>query len=201
MKTIKISLFTACLLAVACINEGTDSAEKTDSSTTATSTMDSPKNRMADANAKISSPTFDETGSAFLVKAALASMAEVEEAELAQRKAINQAVKDFATMILNDHSTFGIRIKGLAAPRNVDLPATVTRDEQKIMDDLRKKTGTTFDLAYMDVVVKDHQKDINEFEDAAGKVSDAEIKSFIANAVPTLKMHLDSARAIQNRIK
>ena len=70
-----------------------------------------------------------------------------------------------------------------------------------MVDDLSKKSGRDFDRAYMNAMVKDHQEDIKAFETAEKKVTDTEVKAFISNTLPILHIHLDSAKAIQKRLK
>jgi len=143
----------------------------------------------------------DAATSAFLPKAADGGMAEVQQGQLAQQKGSSQAVKDFGAMMVRDHSAANDKLKALATQRNVTLPDSISSKHKKMMDNFNKKSGKDFDKAYINEMVKDHQEDIKEFEKAADKVSDAEVKAFINNTLPTLKTHLDSAKAIQKRIK
>ena len=53
----------------------------------------------------------------------------------------------------------------------------------------------------MTAMVKDHQEAIDLFEKASGNVKDSEVKTFIDNTLPKLRMHLDSAKAVQKAIK
>ncbi len=55
--------------------------------------------------------------------------------------------------------------------------------------------------AYMSMMVDDHQKDIDQFEKASNKANDANLKAFASKALPVLRMHLDSAKAINDGIK
>ena len=89
----------------------------------------------------------------------------------------------------------------MASQKSVTLPDSVSAEHKKMMTDLQKKKGIDFDKAYIDGMVKDHQKDVKEFEEAANKVKDTDVKAFITNTLPVLKTHLDSAKAIQKRLK
>ena len=188
---------TSLLLALpfallACNNEGKDSVEKADSANEAK--LDS---------SSTSKPTIstDAESTDFLVKAANGGMAEVQSSELAGQKATNAKVKDFAMMMVHDHTAANDQVKSLAAQRNVTLPATVSDDKKNSLDDLSKKTGRDFDKAYMKMMVDDHEKTISLFKDASGKVNDAEVKAFVDNTIPKLEAHLDSAKAVQKLLK
>jgi putative membrane protein len=191
MKKRALVLLALPFLVVACNNDASDSVEKADSANEAK--LDSPSSRPG-----IST---DETSTNFLVKAADGGMAEVKLGELAQQKATNTKVKEFATMMTNDHSGANTQVKSLAAARNVTLPAMPGDDNMKKEQDLAKKSGADFDRSFMSTMVDDHQKTIDIFEDASDDVKDAEVKTFIDNTLPKLRMHLDSAKAIQRRLK
>ena len=51
------------------------------------------------------------------------------------------------------------------------------------------------------MMVADHIEDIAVFENESRNGKDAELKAFAYRMLPTLKMHLDSARAIQSSLK
>lgn len=142
-----------------------------------------------------------EDDSKFMVKAASGGMMEVELGQAAQQKAQSQRVKDFGAMMVRDHTQANNELKALAANKNVSLPAALGDDHQKHVNELNEKTGADFDKAYMSMMVDDHKKDISEFEDAANKGNDADIKAFAAKTLPVLRTHLDSAQAVHDGIK
>lgn len=129
----------------------------------------------------------------FAVKAADAGMTEVQLGQLAQQKGMAKDVKDFGAMMEKDHTAAGERLKALAASKNITLPAAISPDMQKHVDDLQQKTGKDFDKAYIDLMVDDHKKVINAFEDESKKGSDADIRAFADSTLHTLRHHLQEA--------
>ena len=51
------------------------------------------------------------------------------------------------------------------------------------------------------MMVRDHKKVIDDFQTADNNTNDADVKAWIEKTLPTLRMHLDSAQAIQNAIE
>lgn len=143
----------------------------------------------------------DSDDSKFAVDAANGGMAEVELAKLAETKATNPKVKEFAAMMIKDHTKANTELMDLAKTKNITLPATVGADEQKVMDDLSKKSGAEFDKAYVDEMVSDHDKDVKLFEKASTDAKDAELKSFAVKTLPVLKMHKENIEALQKNMK
>jgi putative membrane protein len=108
-------------------------------------------------------------------------------------------VKNFAQMMVTDHTAANDELKKLAASKNITLPTTMGEDEQDKIDKLNKKTGKDFDQDYMDMMVKDHKNDIDKFEKAGNNLDDPDLKNFAMKALPTLQKHLDSAKAITGK--
>jgi len=192
MKKVMVVFSAVTIVLWACNNDAKDSVEKADSANKAK--IDSPETT--------SQPIkVDEESASFMVKAADGGMTEVQLGQMAQNKAVDAKVKNFASMMVQDHSAANEQVKGLARQRNVTLPDSASDDNKKKVNDLSKKTGKAFDKAYMDDMVKGHESTVDLFEKSADKVNDSEVKTFINNMLPKIKMHLDSARAIRKSLK
>jgi putative membrane protein len=203
----KISLVLLALpFAFACNNSSNDSVQKADSANTSKmDTSNTSSNMSADTTNKMNTSTgtvsVGKSTSEFMTKVADVGMTEVKLGQMAQDKGSNQRIKDFGAMMVKDHSAAGDELKSLANQKNVTLPSTVGNDHQKKIDDLNKKTGKDFDKAYIDAMVDGHQSTVNDFEKASKNTKDADVKAWIDKTLPTLRMHLDSARAIKKDIK
>jgi putative membrane protein len=165
------------------------------------SRMDTSNNNMDTSNRMGTTMPADAKTTSFLKDAAEGGMAEVQLGQLAQDKGNSQRVKDFGSMMVRDHSSANDQVKQLASQRSVSLSDSISSQHKKAKDDLSKKDGKAFDKAYIDAMVKGHQQVIDMFEKASKNVTDAQVKSFIDNTLPTIKMHLDSAKAIQKSIR
>lgn len=143
----------------------------------------------------------DKDDADFAVEAANGGMAEVALGQLAQQKGMSQDVKDFGAKMVKDHTKANNEMKAVAKEKNITLPATVGKDEQKTMDDLSKKSGKDFDKAYVKLMVEDHDKDVKMFEKEAKDGKDAAVKSFAATTLPVLKMHQSMIKGIDQKMK
>lgn len=142
-----------------------------------------------------------EDDAEFAVKAADGGMMEVELGKLAASKATSADVKSFANMMVTDHTAANEELKGIAASKNITLPAAISDDKMKKINDLREKTGAEFDKDYMSFMVDDHEDDIDAFKKQAEKGNDAELKQFAAGKVPTLEKHHAEAKRIHDALK
>jgi putative membrane protein len=208
MKKLNIAvlLFSGAALFYACNGNSSSTSSSdsttttsTDTSTGAMSNADTSKmdTSMAGTSNTAGNAMVDDNTKDFVKKAATGGMEEVELGRLAQQKASSQRVKNFGQMMVDDHSKANDQLKTIATQKNIDIPAAVTDDQRKDIDMLSKKSGTDFDKAYVDMMVNDHKKDIDEFKKAQAKVNDNDIKNFAINTLPTLQKHLDSIQAIK----
>ena len=81
------------------------------------------------------------------------------------------------------------------------MPTTTTSSQERESDHLAKLSGPEFDKAYMEHMVKDHKKDVKEFQKAANDAQDPDVKAFAANTLPTLQEHLQMAKDTEAAVK
>jgi putative membrane protein len=137
----------------------------------------------------------------FVMDAASAGLMEVELGKYAQKNAQNPRVKKFGAMMVRDHTKANDELKSIVSKKNMQFPSTMDDKHHDKMTDVEKKQGADFDKDYIDLMVKDHEKDTDRFKREAEKNQDSELKAWAAKTLPVLLMHLDSAKAIQNSLK
>ncbi len=145
---------------------------------------------------RISTTPVDKESTDFVLKAASGGLMEVEAGTLAQQKAKSKRVKDFGSMMVRDHSKANEELKSIASAKNINIPTAMLPAHQKHIDMMAKMSGAAFDKHYMSMMLDDHKKDVSDFKKASTGLKDDAIKSFAGKTLPTLQMHLDSAKAI-----
>lgn len=153
-------------------------------------------NMMSNANGSNTATVQDN----FWINAAQGGLAEVEMSRVAATKATNAEVKQFAQMMIADHTKANAELKTLAAKKNVALPTEVTSSQRSAIDDLSKLSGAEFDRRYVEAMVDAHETDVDLFEDNTDN-SDADVKAFATKTLPTLKKHLETIKGIQGKLK
>lgn len=137
----------------------------------------------------------------FAVDAANGGMTEIQLSQLATTKAVNSKVKDFANMMITDHTKAGDSLKAVATTKNITLPDSVNADSKKAIADLSAKSGADFDKAYVDKMVADHKATVDMFESASKSLKDPDLKAFVDKTLPTIKGHLDHINKIKAGMK
>ena len=114
---------------------------------------------------------------------------EVAMGKLAEQNGQSDDVKSFGKRMIMDHSKANDELKSIAAQKNVKLPA-------------KEPTAKwSSDKAYMDMMVKDHEKDLAEFQEEANSGSDPDVKKFADDTAKMVQEHLNIAKETQSKLK
>ena len=195
------------------------------------------------------------SGNAFLLRAIEANTAEVELGMMAQSRSQNPRVQKFAAMLVKDHTNALDRLHRLAIGGVSPLPNTDTnggpadtgnsppaecmdgkhaaqkslsKEHQRVCNRLAKLSGAAFDREYVNAMVQEHRKALEEFEQQAyadsdsnsisssatassglsstdsvqqkaQQASDKDARSIARELLPTLRTHLKQAESLQRQ--
>jgi putative membrane protein len=156
--------------------------------------------RANEANQRILENRNAEKNAAFAVSATESSIMEVETGRIALQKTANPDIKEFAQRMIDEHTKTTDELKKMAATKKIELPVYINQDNQDKIKDLSNKSEVDFDNSYIDLMVNNHQNDLELFQKASDDLEDPELKTFAKNQTQTLASHLDMARRIQDKI-
>jgi putative membrane protein len=125
----------------------------------------------------------------FVNNAAKGGMMEVEWGKLAAQNGKHADVKKFGNRMVADHSKANEELKGIAGTKGIQLPAMPSAGKWKN------------DKDYVDMMVKDHEKDLAEFQAEAKDGSDADLKKFANKTSKVIEKHLSMIKEIQGKLK
>jgi len=137
----------------------------------------------------------------FAMKTAEGNLAEASLGGMAASKTTNADVKAFAQRMQTDHTNANNELMAWAKSKGLDLPTQPNAEAQKMSDDLAKKNGAAFDKAYMEAMVKGHDKVVAEFKAEQKKAKDADLKAWVDKTLPTIEDHDKSAHDIAKKLK
>lgn len=139
--------------------------------------------------------------SVFIAKAAAGGKAEVELGNLALAKTTNTSIKDFANMMVTDHTKSNEELMAMAKNKSFMLADSLDGEHKAKADNLRNLSGAEFDRAYMATMVADHQKTLELMRTEASTGVDANLKDFAIKTAPVIQSHLEHAQRLQASIK
>ena len=153
----------------------------------------------------------------FVDDLSIAGMAEVELGRMAIERSDNDWVKQFAEMMVRDHSKAGEDLKQIAMKYAIPTPAGLDQPHQDLKTKLSNLKGADFDREYMNAMVEGHEDVVDRlqtrasedrFGDDKGTVTpersdnavEASINEWAATVLPTARHHLDEARNIRESL-
>ncbi len=148
--------------------------------------------RAADSDVSAADKTFVE-------KAAQGGMTEVELGKIAQDQASAQDVKDFGAKMVEDHSKANDELKAIASSKGITIPDSLDAKHQKMVDDLKAKSGKDFDTAYLKAMTKGHDMTDALFQKEASSGQDPDLKAFAAKTDKVVKMHIAMLKDIKSK--
>ncbi len=148
-----------------------------------------PMQNTGKANTNAKATTLSAQDKAFVQKAAKGGNMEVQWGQVAAENGQNPDVKKFGNRMVADHSKANNQLMAIAQKKNVAI-----KNE-------KPKAKWTSDKAYMDMMVKDHQEDLAEFQTEAKNGSDPDVKKFAADTAKIIQKHLELAKQTQSKLK
>jgi putative membrane protein len=134
----------------------------------------------------------------FASEAGSAGLAEVELSRMALAKSTDAAVKQFAQMMIEDHTKANNELVALTTGRKIDMPTELKPEQTAAADKLRRESGAAFDRAYAAQMVEDHRKAVELFREASeAEHLEADIRQFAEKKLPTLEHHHQQAIALK----
>jgi putative membrane protein len=132
----------------------------------------------------------------FVDLAAQIDMTEAHIGQMAQDQAAGQAVKDFAQMLVTDHTDDYRKLSDVAAKAGVTVPKAIDAQHNKMIAPFEKLKGPAFDRHFERDMVAGHQKAITAYKKAEAELQSADLKAYATATLPALEKHLDAAKGL-----
>ena len=138
---------------------------------------------------------------AYLVTAARSDEFEIAEARMALRRTSDPHIRQFAQMMIQDHTQSTDMIHAALSHSGRPIPpAPALGPEQDQMLAALRASGPAFDRVYIDQQVQAHQKALRVHSGYAQGGEDPALRHTAGMIVPVVQHHLQAALAIQSHI-
>ncbi len=138
--------------------------------------------------------------------AVTADNVDINAGKLASEKATNPKVKEFADLMVRDHTSVNEQATSLVKKLGVTPEESATSRSlqsggEKMMAKLKKMSGAEFDKAYVDNEVSYHEQVLAAVDKTLiPNAQNAELKSLLESARPIFVSHLDHAKGLQSSL-
>ena len=131
--------------------------------------------------------------------------AEVEAGQMAQTKATDSQVRDFARRVVGEHQALKTEVTNTA--QRLNLTPVMPKADEDLLEDHRegmrdlngKAKGKEFDEAFLEHEIAMHKKVIDEIEDTLGRNRNQEIRPLLEKARAGLRAHLTRAEELEKK--
>jgi putative membrane protein len=124
----------------------------------------------------------------------------VRMAEMAERKAQNSAVKDYAQRVKSNHTSMQNQWVTLAANNGTTLKPGMGKRHKKKADRLKDLSGREFDRAYMTTEVQSHQDYVEYFSKEGRASHSSQVRNKATNDLQVLQSELSQAKDVANQV-
>jgi putative membrane protein len=139
-------------------------------------------------------PKTPMTDQQFIDMAAQTDMLEAHLGQMAANQAASQDLKDYAQMLVTDHTNDYQQLTMMAAKDNLTLPKGLDEEHNKMIAPFDKLHGAAFDKQYIHAMIEGHTKAIAVYTKETNDAQNPDVKSYAAATLPTLNKHLDGQR-------
>jgi putative membrane protein len=151
-------------------------------------------------SAAAGSSRLSATDQDFVNNAAIGGLFEVEAGKIAAKKAANPQVRQFAERMVRDHSEADNKLKRDVSAAGGTVPNELDSQHQQELQQITSQQGPDFDRNYMQMMVKDHDTDAQDFGKAAQTLQDPRLKQFAAQTLKVIQEHDKMAHQIADKM-
>ena len=136
------------------------------------------------------------TDQQFVDFAAQTNMMEANLGQLAATQASAEGLKDYAQMLVTDHTNDYTQLSMVASKANLEIPKGLDAAHDKMIAPFKKLKGVAFDHRYIREMIAGHTKAIQIYTKEASDAQNTDLKAYASQALPTLQKHLDGAKSL-----
>lgn len=134
----------------------------------------------------------------YMMRAAMSDMYEIEAGRIAAEKARNPRVRNFAQMMVTDHTNSSSRMQQAMPPgMTMNMPAQLDAEHQAKLTQLRNApAGANFDRTYMQQQVMAHEQALALHQNYARNGDMQPLRQVATSVAPVVETHLREARTL-----
>ena len=134
----------------------------------------------------------------FINLAAQTDMTEAHIGQLAESNAKSQGVKDYAQMLVADHTSDYKQISMIASQAGLSVPKGLDAKHEKMATGFEKLKGAAFDRKYIHDMVAGHEAAIAAYNKESREGQNEKLKAYATQTLPTLEKHAKAAKDLQS---
>jgi putative membrane protein len=126
----------------------------------------------------------------FLRTAIEGGLLQIKLGQLAAQKGSTADVKELGQKMATDHAEINADLGTIADTDGVMAPKKVSKDGQAAFEKLNALSGTSFDTAYITLMVNDHHQDLRDFRQEFISATDPTLKDAVLKSAKVIREHM-----------
>jgi putative membrane protein len=145
-------------------------------------------------------PNDVKADSQFIRNVASTNLLEIQLGKLAQKKATNSAVKDFAQRMVVDHTQLELQWVNTVSQNGMIFQPGITAAQQQEATQLQAVSGPEFDRAYMSSMIQGHQTAVSALQSGSQAAHSSVVRALATSALTTVQQHLSMASQVGSQV-
>jgi len=141
------------------------------------------------------------TDQQFIDMAAQTDMLEAHLGQMAADQASRQDVKDYAQMLVTDHTADYQALGALASKAGLTVPSGLDAAHNKMIAPFEQLKGAAFDSRYLQTMIAGHTQAISVYTKESSGAQSPDVQGYASATLPTLNKHLDNAKDLMGKKK
>ena len=139
------------------------------------------------------------TDQQFIDMAAQTDMLEAHLGQMAADQAGSLDVKEYAQMLVTDHTGDYQALNALASKAGLTVPTALDAAHDKMVAPFEKLKGAAFDSRYTHAMIEGHTGAIEVYTKESDSAQNADVKAYVSATLPALHKHLDAAKDLAKK--
>lgn len=120
--------------------------------------------------------------------------------QLALSDGNNTSIREFAQMMVTDHTNAQDELRYLAESHELEIPDTLNNEQQALYDQLSLLEGYALDSAYISSQVVAHQEAQQIFQRQIDQGENIQIVGYASSILQHINMHLSRAMELKEEL-
>ena len=135
-----------------------------------------------------------------LLFTAMTNRLQTQLSDMALEKAPSEAIQELGEEIKQSNDQIMTKVQDLAEAMQAELPSTLSVDQQAIYDSLQELSPEEFQGAYVEVLQRDIQKNLENLEDLAAETDSEIVRGLAADITDLQQPQLETVEQVQQEM-
>jgi putative membrane protein len=136
----------------------------------------------------------------YLVSAHLNSQLQLALGSVAAERSTTPQVQQFGQRVANSNQIVKNNLTELATGYGINLSPAMSTKYTNLLDSIQNYTGKDFDSAFLNIVIEEHEEDIDRFTTLSQRTSNPIVRNLLTDNLEILHMQKNEAEELKDSL-